>query len=403
MSAQLSDSQPTTKTNPFVVGQYVDVQSRTWPGINKPGGIGRVSGVAGDRVSVQYLVGRRHEKEIPIQYVNPYLIPSERLRDRALLKGRCTNCGSLRNDCGSCDLSFEPVALLGNQCSTGSSKRNPQAPSKKRRLTNVISDLVVTGQPEQMDFHVDSASTSSSSDEDIEMQQRRYRRYIRVKQRAKQILDKYQRDSDYSQNLEESETEESDSDEDNIPLRQLVRQELLSQLSPMCMRRDRNDKSRKALHEARRSVLSDSSESTVDFASLSDASRSVSPPGTPDFSMDRTQEYEISALENTNNNDGSSSESHATDGTIGFGDEQALDLTLHDFIEPEGDATRMPQDTLDQTETLQFADLGTFFDNLAQSLEKNRIPEARDKVKRIAEQFETGRTPSQLNVLREEW
>lgn len=380
MASPSKEDPSALKTNPFVVGQYVDVQSRTWPGINKPGGIGRVSGVAGNRVSVRYLVGRRHEKEILIQYVKPYDVPSERLRDRALLKGRCARCGSLRNDCGSCDLSLEPMSFLGDQ--TMNSRQSVKRPT--RRLRNGNSDLVFADQPEQMNFDLDSESSSSSSDEDIEFQDHRYRQYMRLKRRARRILENCKKDSDSSEELDE------ENDNDDIPLRQLVRQELLSQLSPVRANRGRNyAKSRLPRPANRRLVLNDSSDSEIELASLSDASssRSVSLPGTQDLSVDRTQQDEADLFVNGDNDDSSigSEASYAT--VVRSSDENLLNSTKGDFIQPEGDATRMPRDTVDQTATLQFAELAPFFDRLAHSLEHKILPWAREKVKELVQQF----------------
>jgi hypothetical protein len=47
----------------FRVGQLVNVAPRTWPGINQPGGIGRITGFALDSVSVRYVLDGPHEKE----------------------------------------------------------------------------------------------------------------------------------------------------------------------------------------------------------------------------------------------------------------------------------------------------------------------------------------------------
>ena len=56
----------------FAVGDLVDVQSRTWPGINKPGGAGRVLKVDTDNgmLDVKYTLGGS-EKAIAFKYVRP--------------------------------------------------------------------------------------------------------------------------------------------------------------------------------------------------------------------------------------------------------------------------------------------------------------------------------------------
>ena len=131
----------------YHIGQFVSVMSRTSPGINQPGGIGRITNirhVTNDdvnlhhhddhhhiRLSVKYVLDGRHEKNIAWMYVQPYtdlddddtapptdptmntsqqrhpssvLVPHRhrtKLRNRNLLLGRCTYCGSLRTDCQS--------------------------------------------------------------------------------------------------------------------------------------------------------------------------------------------------------------------------------------------------------------------------------------------------------------
>ena len=43
--------------DPIFEGQLVQVQARTWPGINKPGGVGRVVRRGEQDVDVQYVLG----------------------------------------------------------------------------------------------------------------------------------------------------------------------------------------------------------------------------------------------------------------------------------------------------------------------------------------------------------
>lgn len=105
------------------VGRLVDVEARTWPGINKQGGIGRIikvhtqvatrlngGGLAEKvtHVDVKYVVNTGREKMVAVQYVKSAQeveneAEGKELRDRSLLMGRCTNCPSLRKDCGACD------------------------------------------------------------------------------------------------------------------------------------------------------------------------------------------------------------------------------------------------------------------------------------------------------------
>lgn len=121
---------------PIIVNAMIEVKPRTWPGINKPGGIAKVTAChykSDDEsvlthVDVHYIVVRSKEKMVPVGYITPAPqyddafqrrknegtdILSEKetnrqyqrlqLRDRSALLGRCKLCGSLRSDCGSCD------------------------------------------------------------------------------------------------------------------------------------------------------------------------------------------------------------------------------------------------------------------------------------------------------------
>lgn len=120
----------------ITVGRLVDVASRTWPGINKPGGIARVTRLYEDEgeplVDVSYVVGSSKEKRVPLEYVTlapdyevgtttdsgnsrQFVIRPSGLRDRSLLLGRCRRCGSLRADCGSCDWVTEEEELKQKQ------------------------------------------------------------------------------------------------------------------------------------------------------------------------------------------------------------------------------------------------------------------------------------------------
>jgi hypothetical protein len=180
----------------ITVGRFVEVASRTWPGINKPGGVARVvevhfdtssddetndndnenekeQGVGGKRnnpthVNVRYMVGTSREKRVPVEYVQ--LAPqyethrpttkdssvstsaggndsgngnesgnyvASSLRDRSMLLGRCRRCGSLRTDCGSCDWAVEEEAALsatfaGNKKTITSKKSSALAKTRKK-------------------------------------------------------------------------------------------------------------------------------------------------------------------------------------------------------------------------------------------------------------------------------
>jgi hypothetical protein len=57
-----------TATTFFRVGQLVNVTPRIWPEISQPGGIGRITGLARDRVSVRYVLDGPYEKESGLRH-----------------------------------------------------------------------------------------------------------------------------------------------------------------------------------------------------------------------------------------------------------------------------------------------------------------------------------------------
>jgi hypothetical protein len=65
--------QDVMQITPFCVGEVVDVESRTWPGINKPGGTARVKSfdVASGSYCVSYMLGGK-EDGIEAQYVKAH-------------------------------------------------------------------------------------------------------------------------------------------------------------------------------------------------------------------------------------------------------------------------------------------------------------------------------------------
>jgi hypothetical protein len=192
-----SEAQATTNadtaTNSFHVGQLVNVAPRTWPGINQPGGIGRITGLARDRVSVRYVLDGRHEKEIDIKYVGIHQQgPIRRLRNRSMLLGRCNVCGSLRTDCGSCDLWIEEEQVRAS-----------------RTLARATEDslLLATHNEDDDDEGNNNDDKSSSSDneefEKIQKQnQRRYRKYLRMKARAQPYFDDSSSDGSSEKDVE---------------------------------------------------------------------------------------------------------------------------------------------------------------------------------------------------------
>mmetsp|Transcript_15254 Transcript_15254/g.22491 ORF Transcript_15254/g.22491 Transcript_15254/m.22491 type:complete len:380 (-) Transcript_15254:116-1255(-) len=65
-------------SNPnYEIGQLVDVEPRTWAGINRPGGVGRITKIDyslgyAETVSVKYIVGGGSDTKIDLQFVRPH-------------------------------------------------------------------------------------------------------------------------------------------------------------------------------------------------------------------------------------------------------------------------------------------------------------------------------------------
>ncbi|CAM9634584.1 unnamed protein product, partial [Hapterophycus canaliculatus] len=70
---------------PFVVGDLVSVESRTWPGMNKHGGVALVTAVLdppGSAYDVKYSVGQKSDRGVDAGYVHAYAFPEETVGSR---------------------------------------------------------------------------------------------------------------------------------------------------------------------------------------------------------------------------------------------------------------------------------------------------------------------------------
>jgi hypothetical protein len=195
----------------------VEVKSRTWPGINKPGGVARISWVyfspndstsdstqqnVISHVDVHYVVGRGKEKRVPIEYVT--LAPQyERetasttastatnnvLRDRSMLLGRCRRCGSLRTDCGSCDWAAMEQALIIGARDQEQQPADDQCSESRQRVAQRPTTI---RQPNRSQIP-DDDDDKSSEEEEVLLQElmaqnkRRYRDYLRRRSRWEQL------------------------------------------------------------------------------------------------------------------------------------------------------------------------------------------------------------------------
>jgi hypothetical protein len=136
-------------------------------------------------------VDHRHEKDVDIHYVHAYQPPA-RLRNRNMLLGRCLVCGSLRRDCGSCDLQQEqPAAAAAVHRNRNRQYKNDDndvdftsSDSSDLSLNKILGQLEKKKQQKQTNKANSSSSSSSESStcsNSVEHLQERARRFIRLR------------------------------------------------------------------------------------------------------------------------------------------------------------------------------------------------------------------------------
>jgi hypothetical protein len=366
----------------FHVGQLVNVAPRTWPGINQPGGIGRITGLARDRVSVRYVLDGRHEKEIDIKYVGIHQQgPIRRLRNRSMLLGRCNVCGSLRTDCGSCDLWIEEEQVRAS-----------------RTLARATEDslLLATHNEEDDDEGNNNDDKSSSSDneefEQVQKQnQRRYRKYLRMKARAQPYFDDSSSDGSSEKaghkdgghkERGSKASDDSSNSEDDLPLHQLALQ--ASQIDPPVHSRRRllasplRNSSKKTRHHRPKGPRGRSMKKSVlerlpePKESMSRPDSFVRSPGSEDLSDSTTSSGEEPPARARVPAPAAYTEASTQD----FENEDyRLENTQDGFIQPEGNAEELPDDIRDRTQQLKYSELAPFFDRVAVQLENDWIPD----------------------------
>lgn len=96
--APSSGEQPSTQIQ-YQKGDLVEVERRMMPGVNKPGGTGRVVKVhaATGKIDVRYVVEGGWERAIDPVYVQLAVLDLSEVKRPTL--GRCRHCGSLQVDC----------------------------------------------------------------------------------------------------------------------------------------------------------------------------------------------------------------------------------------------------------------------------------------------------------------
>lgn len=408
----------------LTVGKIVQVEARTWPGINKPGGVGRITqlhysedGNKVTSVDVRYTVVGGRERHVPIEHVEaapefdavngpgdgsaqPGGQQRNQLRDRSGLLGRCKRCGSLRADCGSCDwIEQERLAEQARNQPEQDAGTNAQ---QSRRTTKSR-----TRKSRSQIAEEESLSSSSEDEEQIRADNLRWRRYLRQRSYWLHAFDDSASSSD-----EEKLHEESSSDSDDPLLARLAeltrsrrehKRNLARKYSKVAKkwRRKRPQKtglsSLETLNDSPRApsrVKTTTASSAADPLNVDDSpSPVISPKAQPPIDLENEVEDvgdpDISSEDSLPAApEDPSEEAHAEDN--GGEDVQTdspqvvnlpdlnLDLEGLGFIQPEGEAAaeHLPSDIVDRTQSIPFKQLPSFFDDLLKELSNERIPDS---------------------------
>ena len=218
-----------TNASHLVKGKLVNVISRTWPGINKPGGIGKITKIYTEEstqlvkcVDVKYIVHGGTDKIIPIEFIEPH--EDDGNRKRSNLSERCNRCKSFRSDCQSCDWRFDEIEA---------GQRRQREEDERRRLE------------EEMARNVRNKGTESNDDDegmDSEEEEaymakigKRYRKACReAKGRSTKRSTRHTNDATKKKEKKqhkgksvEGQQEDSDSDEEKETLGALIKKKKL--------------------------------------------------------------------------------------------------------------------------------------------------------------------------------
>jgi len=347
----------TTHQQSLSVGQLVHVQARTWPGINQPGGVGRITGAHKHHVSVRYILDGRHEKEIDIRYVQLHNQQSRRnLRDRSMLLGRCRNCGSLRKDCGSCDVV----------------------------------------QPEWMN---NDSSSDDSLKEILQEIDGRFAKHMKLKARASRLQADLAEENLVASTKENDRAESSDDDDSILQEltqevdtrakvdRQRTRLQKWTISSPnerrkrrLTKRQDERSQSGSTVEEPvlAHARVDDKADSPHTVASKASSSLLFA---SPDIDGEEEEE-ELEKLSSLFDQQAESvSDTFMEDDGNG-----ALVFAGDEFIQPEGDADQLPYDVQDQARRVPYGELATFFDRMVAQLEDDKVPKARSRLMNLERQ-----------------
>ena len=448
-------------TSPFIVGELVQVDRRAWPGINQPGGVGHIVQVdsrpppfddskseTGARpshevkVSVRYVLDGRLERNIDTAYVHAHNQSSSRsLRDRRMLLGRCSNCGSLRRDCGSCDMWSTPLNTVQEASNRLSHHQAPPSTTTEKEAPRV-----------EQEKDEDEDSIDAMLDE-IKAFKPKRTKVRNLQKKAKQLLfggnDVYDNDHLHKSNFTTENVENiagagdsgenhhtrsrenvlvshdlspdsphgslssegEDDDDDSVFLQELItsqKQLVVPSIHNPSTLTDQS-KRKRVSHGHVTSILerigSPQQPSALSHSAhverTSEQGKDAKTPRISFSTVDATPTSVCSfASRDTKDSEPNRSESnqsarfpsHIGESQSPLNPSQAdlvyeeypyegnHDDEANDFIQPEGDAEEMPRDIVDQTKSISFLELPAFFDRLAQDMETRTIPSARQEL-----------------------
>lgn len=413
----MATTEPAQET--FTVGKIVQVEARTWPGINKPGGVGRITqlhysdnGTTVTSVDVRYTVVGGRERHVPIEHVE--VAPEfdvqgnadsgdqtgQQLRDRSGLLGRCKRCGSLRADCGSCDWLEQErlVHQARNQpfqqagAANEGNSRLPKSSGTRKQQTQIS------------EGDASSSSSSSSSSDDVQQDDAediRRRKYRKLGPYWERLM-----------NDSGSEVESSSSDESDIYDPMLARLAALTQRRRESKRRlakkyaTKKRRPKRRLQNAGLSSLETLPEPKV-YAPRERTTESPTPksvqlpndtgqppsPVLPSEQVDREIQVEDVGEPEVSSEDGLpptpplSPTQEEPENAIQVDSPEmgtaapdvCLDLEGVGFIQPEGEAAaeHLPSDIVDRTQSVPYKQLPLFFDELLKELAREIIPDSK--------------------------
>jgi len=455
----------------ITVGSMVEVARRMWPGINRPGGAGRVTRVYYDHdagmdldddenrnvehktfpthVNVHYVVEGGSETRIPIEYVkvdteldfhneksnqNNHRFgtsKSRSLRNRGLLLGRCKRCGSLRKDCGSCDLFHKDERTENFR--------------KTSKTTKVKPKLKINLNQSRKNSQAERYESSSSEDTDdlidkIQSSHRKYRRKLSKGRNTQKESYKKFRKSNSNKNSKHkryifmsssssfssqssSSGNDSESDDDSILLSHLFsgkRKEssqhknfsketsvlFKDRLDPLQLLQSHAHGDKTTFRDSLPPILSSSD--SEEFVFTQHDTTQANTEESVDMSISnentnkrRAQEIREKTTHSTKKKRAKKSSQRKcsrndTSSQINFKDYiDPLDNPNDTFIQPEGEdvAENLPKGQNDRTISQEYKNLPSFFDALAHKIEEELLPNAKFRLLMLEDRLSQIREP----------